>query len=120
MFRERWRGNPDDLAVLEAAEVVEVAEDGPGVLLLRTQLTFDQGQRRFGLLMSVRELLAARPAEDGLSGSDRWLPDLPLAIVEPHRTRASGNERTWFRYLPGCSYGSVGATWAGTTAKDRH
>ena len=59
-FREHWQGRPDDNAVFEAAEVVEVADDGPGVLLLWTQLTHDQGQRRFGLLMSVRELLAAR------------------------------------------------------------
>ncbi|MBC7372894.1 MAG: hypothetical protein H7323_02750 [Frankiales bacterium] len=82
-FRDQRPGRPDDNAVLEAAEVVEVADDGPGVLLLWTQLTYDQGQRRFGLLMSVRELVAARPAQDDRTGSERWLPDLALAVVEP-------------------------------------
>ncbi len=99
-FREHWQGRPHDNAVLEAAEVVQVADDGPGVLLLWTQLTYDQGQRRFGLLMSVRELLAARPAQDDCAGSERWLPDLALAVVEPQGTPASANERTWFRYIP--------------------
>lgn len=99
-FREQWQGRPDDNAVLEAVEVVEVADDGPGVLLLWSQLTYDQGQRGFGLLMSVRELLAARPAQDGRSGSQCWLPDLALAVVEPQGTPASADERTWFRYIP--------------------
>jgi hypothetical protein len=99
-FRERWQGRPDDNAVLEAAEVVEVAGEGPGVLLLWTQLTCDQGHRRFGLMMSVRELLAARPAHGDGSGSQRWLPDLALAVVEPHGTPANADERTWFRYIP--------------------
>jgi hypothetical protein len=99
-FREHWQPRPHDNAVLEAAEVVQVADDGPGVLLLWTQLTYDHGQRRFGLLMSVSELLAARPAHDDRSGSDRWLPDLALAVVEPHGTPASADERTWFRYIP--------------------
>ena len=99
-FREHWQGRPDDNAVFEAAEVVEVADDGPGVLLLWTQLTYDQGQRRFGLLMSVRELLAARPAHSDHLGIDRWLPDLALAVVEPQGTPASADERTWFRDIP--------------------
>jgi len=99
-FRERWQGRPGDNAVLEAAEVVQLADDGPGVLLLWTQLAYDQGQRRFGLLMSVRELLAARPAHGDSSASERWLPDLALAVVEPQGTSASADERTWFRYIP--------------------
>lgn len=99
-FREHWHGRPDDNAVLEAVEVVEVADDGPGVMLLWTQLTYDQGQRRFGLLMSVRELLAARPAHGDHVRSERWLPDLALAVVEPQGTSALADERTWFRYIP--------------------
>jgi hypothetical protein len=85
---------------VEAVEAVEIAEEGPGVLLMWTQVTYDQGQRRFGLLMSVRELLAARPAHADGSWSERWLPDLALAVVEPHGTPASPDERTWFRYIP--------------------
>ena len=70
------------------------------MLLLWTQFTYDQGPRRFGLLMSVRELLVARPAHRNYLRSERWLPDLALAVVKPQGTPASADERTWFRDIP--------------------
>jgi hypothetical protein len=100
-FNTKWMPRPDDYAALEAAEVVELASLGPGVMLLWMQTTYDQGQRKFGFLMGVSELLAARPGEPGRPASaDHWLPDLALALVEPHGTPASAAVRTWFRHIP--------------------
>jgi hypothetical protein len=100
-FLNDWAPRPDDYAALEAAEVVEFDSDGPGVMLLWIQTTRDQGQRKFGLLMAVHELLQARPSEPGQpSEPDQWLPELALALVEPHSTPASAAVRTWFRHIP--------------------
>lgn len=100
-FLHEWTPRPDDYAALEAAEVVELESDGPGVLLLWIQTTYDQGQRRFGFLMSVRELLQVRPAEpERPPAAGQWLPELALMLVEPHGTPAPAAVRTWFRHIP--------------------
>lgn len=100
-FLNGWTPRPDDYAALEAAEVVEMDSDGPGVMLLWIQTTYDQGQRKFGFLMSVSELIEHRPSAPGQTvTADRWLPDLALAVVEPHGTSASSAVRTWFRHIP--------------------
>ena len=100
-FRTEWKPRPDDYAALETAEIVELESDGPGVMLLWMQTTHDQGQRKFGFLMSVRELLQVRPARRGQPASaDQWLADLALAVVEPHGTPAPAAVRTWFRHIP--------------------
>jgi hypothetical protein len=100
-FLNDWTPRPDDNAFLEVAEVVELEPGGPGVLLLWTQTTYDQGQRRFGLLMSVQEMAEAHPQnESNRDSADQWLPHLALAVVEPHGTPASAAVRTWFRYIP--------------------
>lgn len=100
-FHTEWKPRPDDYAALEAAEVVEVKSEGPGVMLLWMQTTYDQGQRKFGLLMSVRELLKVWPEEAAeRPGANQWLPLLALAVVEPHSTPAPAATRTWFRQVP--------------------
>ncbi len=89
----------EDHAYPETAEVV-VVDDQPGVLMLWTQSTVDQGVRSFGLLMTVEELVAAiphdrsRPAKAG-----DLVGDLGLLVVEPHATTAAPRQRTWIRSL---------------------
>jgi ABC-type transporter Mla MlaB component len=100
-FLNDWTPRPDDYAALELAEVVEMDSGGPGVMLMWIQTTRDQGQRKFGFLMGIPELLHVRPAEPGQSlSADQWLPELALAIVEPQGTPASAAVRTWFRHIP--------------------
>lgn len=86
-------------AFLEAAEVVSVDEQ-PGILMLWTQSTMDQGVRSFGLLMTVEEIVAAVPHNRSRPATPSDLVgDLGLLVVEPHSTTAGRRQRTWFRSL---------------------
>lgn len=88
----RGSRNPRDNAVVESVERVVVGEE-PGLVLLWSQTTYDQGLRRFGFMTTGRKLLERY-------GGDRFdtaIADLRLLVIEPHGTSADHHTRTWFR-----------------------
>lgn len=89
----------DDFCDLEGADVIWL--DGrPGVAVTWSQTTLDQGFRRFGLLMTVHEMLRSLHGSGLPSDADGILADLRLAVEEPHGTRSPEDARTWFRNWP--------------------
>jgi hypothetical protein len=98
----RWAPHPDDRAVLESAEVVEVAGEGPAVVVLWSQGPSGRGHGSFGLLTTVEQVLADLDAalltQDEVE--ERWLGELRLLVVEPHggpqERGAAPGTRTWF------------------------
>ena len=84
---------------LEGAEVIWL-EGRPGVVMTWTQTTLDQGFRRFGLLMTVEEMLGSLHGSGLPSDFDGIMFDLTLAVDEPHGTNSPADARTWFRSWP--------------------
>jgi hypothetical protein len=90
-----WTPNTHDQAFIEDVEVVDV--DGLVGLDIRwTQVTSDQGLRRFGLLTTVSELLDQRIEAEA---PDWATQTLILAIQEPHAAPRR-DVRTVFRQIP--------------------
>jgi hypothetical protein len=89
-----WTPNIVDHAFIEDVEVVAV--DGLVGLDIRwTQVTSDQGLRRFGLLITVSELLDRIDA-----GALDWATQaLILAVQEPHAAPRR-DVRKVFRHIP--------------------
>ena len=86
-----WQPRPEDGVVVESAEVVQVAGDGPGVVVLWSQVTREQGARRFGVLLSV----AAFAGVD----VDALVRTLLHMLRGPHATPADAQTRTWYAQL---------------------
>ena len=84
---------------LEGAEVVWL-QGRPGVAMTWEQTTLDQGFRRFGLLMTVEEMLSSLHGSGLPSDFEGMMFDLTLAVEEPHVTNSAGDARTWFRNWP--------------------
>lgn len=78
-----WSPGPGDNAVIESAEAVVNVEGRIGLALRWTQATTDQGVRRFGLTITIEDLLHHRSIP-GSADPDEALRDLLLAVVEPH------------------------------------
>jgi len=100
-----WQPQPKDHAVVESAEVIIIddgeGEPSPGVEVRWRQATQDQGQRSFGLVMSVSELVDGRLTEEpGPRLADLLFGDLWLALLEPQGSAGGPNDRTVFRFLP--------------------
>jgi hypothetical protein len=90
-----WTPSTVDHAFIEDVEVVVV--DGLAGLDIRwTQVTSDQGLRRFGLLTTVSELLDDRIESEGLDWATQALI---LAVQEPHPAPRR-DVRTVFRQIP--------------------
>ena len=90
-----WTPRPVDHAFIEDVEVVAV--DGLVGLDIRwTQVTSDQGLRRFGLLTTVSELLDDRIDSEALDWATQALI---LAVQEPHAAPRR-DVRTVFRQIP--------------------
>lgn len=90
-----WTPSIHDHAFIEDVEVVAV--DGLVGLEIRwTQVTSDQGLRRFGLLTTVSELLDRRIDAEAM---DWAIQTLILAIQEPHAAPRR-DVRTVFRQIP--------------------
>jgi hypothetical protein len=89
-----WTPQAGDFAFVESAEVVTI--DGHIGLEVRwTQLSRDRQQRRFGLLTTVRELMADADTHDPAWAAEALL----IAVQEPHGS-LSGDIRLVFRRLP--------------------
>lgn len=86
-----WQPRPEDRVVVESAEVVQVAGDGPGVVVLWSQVTRELGARRSGLLLSV----SAFPGVD----VDALARTLLHMLRGPHATPADAQTRTWYGQL---------------------
>lgn len=86
----------DPYSTIESIDVA-VVDGVEGLVLLWSQHTTDQGQRRFGLIATAGEIerLAAT------NGGHFRLSDLHLMLVEPHGTIADAATRTWFRSVDG-------------------
>ena len=92
-----WTPSTVDHAFIEDVEVVAV--DGLVGLDIRwTQVTSDQGLRRFGLLTTVSELLDDRIDSEALD-LDWATQALILAVQEPH-SALRRDVRTVFRQIP--------------------
>jgi hypothetical protein len=95
-----WDPAPDQFAILDAVEAA-VVDSQPGLVVTWTQATFDQGVRKFGLIVTGRELLEpdewSRSDEDPALGN--VLAAIRLLVIEPHGTSAGRGARTWFRTL---------------------
>jgi hypothetical protein len=90
-----WTPNTVDHAFIEDVEVVTF--DGLVGLEVRwTQVTSDQGLRRFGLLTTVSGLLDGRIDLDALDWATQALI---LAVQEPHAA-PRGDVRTVFSQIP--------------------
>jgi len=90
-----WTPSTVDHAFIEDVEVVAV--DGLVGLDIRwTQVTSDQGLRRFGLLTTVSELLDDRIDSEALDWATQALI---LAVQEPHAAPRR-DVRTVFRQIP--------------------
>lgn len=77
-------------------EIAAVFIDGsPGIELRWTQVTYDQGMRRFGLLATEQDLLSGAMRPD----LDTVMADLRLLVTEPHHAPAGPATRTWLRSL---------------------
>lgn len=91
-----WTPAIDDHAFIESVEVVTL--DGlVGVDVRWTQITSDQGLRRFGLLMTIREML-----DRGFTVPDEldWATgSVILAVQEPHAAPRR-DVRKVFRHVP--------------------
>jgi hypothetical protein len=93
-----WDPSPDQYAVIDAVDVA-VVDGQPGLVMEWSQVTFDQGARKFGLILTGQELLTPPeawplPDDDDLGNV---LGAIRLLVVEPHGTSAGRNARTWFR-----------------------
>lgn len=89
-----WTPRPENFAFVESAEVVLV--DGHIGLEVRwTQSSRDRHQRRFGLMTTVRELMADADTRDPAWAAEALL----IAVQEPH-TSPSNDVRLVFRRLP--------------------
>ncbi len=88
-----WQPGPEDGCLVESAEVVQVAGDGPGVVVLWSQVSREQGPRRFGVLMSLSAFAA--PGVD----TDAIVRNLLLMLRAPHATPADASTRTWYAQL---------------------
>ena len=89
-----WTPRAGDFAFVESADVVMV--DGHVGLEVRwTQLSRDQRQRRFGLVTTVRELMADADTYDPAWAAEALL----IAVQEPHDS-PSDDVRLVFRRLP--------------------
>jgi hypothetical protein len=95
----RYAPQLDDYCELEGAEVIWL-EGRPGVAVTWSQTTLDQGFRRFGLLMTVHEMLRSLHGSSLPSDAYGILADLRLAFEEPHGTKSPEEARTWFRNWP--------------------
>jgi hypothetical protein len=82
-----WSPGPGDNAAIETAEAVVDEEGQIGLALRWTQTTTDQGDRTFGLTVTVDDLLNHRSIP-GSANPDEALLDLLLAVVEPHAALA--------------------------------
>jgi len=95
----RYAPQLDDYCELEGAEVIWL-EGRPGVAVTWSQTSLDQGFRRFGLLMTVHEMLRSLHGSGLPRDADGILADLRLAVEEPHGTKSPEDARTWFRNWP--------------------
>lgn len=95
-----WTPRPEHHAFVESVDIAEI--DGEvGVQLLWTQVTYDRGTRRFGLLLTTSSLLAhCRHEPDAARHLEILVEDLRLAVVEPQATSAQAHVRTWWRDFP--------------------
>jgi hypothetical protein len=80
-----WSPGSGDNAIIESADTVVDAEGRIGLAIRWTQVTKDQGERKFGLTTSIRELLHER-STPGSPDPTEALSDLLLMVVEPHRS----------------------------------
>ena len=85
-----WGSEPAAGCTVEAAERVEVAGEGPGVAVLWSRTTREQGLRRFGLLLSVRAFDVPGVTTDVI------VRNLLHMLREPHATAVSDRTRTWY------------------------
>ncbi len=84
------------MALIEGVESAPV-DDRPGLVLFWSQRYLDGPSGRFALVVSMRELIDAYcEGRTQQASVDAWLPDLQLAVVEPHGAADPPTARKWF------------------------